>query len=108
MRRMDSLGIIPQDRSPDLRLIELVHPSRSDLQWHIGQALRAYSYGVVADSHRASRASCGWNGFGFDGNLSVSRMKLVCQILHSIDCGGAGQLDAFIDVVRASGASRLE
>jgi len=42
-----------QDRSPDLRFIELWLPSRINFsQWLTRLALRAYSYGVVADLHR--------------------------------------------------------
>src|ERR1700722_14447308 len=62
-------------------------------------ALCAYSYGVVADSHRASRhlAVGGWSQAE---RLSLG-MKLFCKILQSIDRYWAGKINPIVDVIHA-------
>src|SRR5260370_32769242 len=62
-------------------------------------ALCAYSYGVVADSHRASRhlAVRGW----LQAERLSSRMKLFCEVLQCIDRHGAGEVDPVVHVIRA-------
>ena len=59
--------------------------------------LRAYSYGVVADLHRASRhlAVVEW----LQAERLSSGMKLFCEILQCVDRYRAGKLDPIVDVV---------
>src|SRR3979409_1244252 len=66
-------------------------------------ALCAYSYGVVADSHRASRhlAVRGW----LQAETLSSRMKLFCELLQCIDRHRTGEVDPVVHVV---GAMRLD
>src|SRR5882757_5809272 len=66
-------------------------------------ALCAYSYGVVADSHRASRhlAISGW----LQAERLSSRMKLFCEVLQCIDRHRAGEVNPVVHVV---GATRLD
>src|SRR5216683_6119971 len=65
--------------------------------------LCAYSYGVVADSHRASRhlAVRGW----LQAERLSSRMKLFCEVLQCIDRHRAGEVDPVVQIV---GAMRLD
>src|ERR1700736_3995422 len=65
--------------------------------------LCAYSYGVVADSHRASRhlVVSGW----LQAERLSSRMKLLREVLQCIDRHGAGEVDPVVHVV---GATRFD
>src|SRR5580700_7342853 len=67
-------------------------------------ALCAYSYGVVADSHRASRhlAFGGW----LQAERLSSRMKLFCEVLQCIDCYRAGEVDPAVHVISAARLDR--
>src|SRR5271168_2550336 len=62
-------------------------------------ALCAYSYGVVADLHRASRhlAVGGW----LQAERLSSRMKLFCEVLQCIDRDRAGEVDPAVHVIGA-------
>src|ERR1700678_1240358 len=69
------------------------------LRFHV-LALCAYSYGVVADVHRASR-HLAWLTVA-RLNDSASRMKLSGQILQCIDCYWAGRIDPSVHVEDAT------
>jgi hypothetical protein len=60
-------------------------------------ALCAYSYGVVADSHRASRhlAVDEW----LQAERLSSGMKLFCEVLQGIDRDWTGKVNPIVDVV---------
>src|SRR5216683_3727419 len=65
--------------------------------------LCAYSYGVAADSHRASRhlAVGGW----LQAERLSSRMKLFREVLQCIDRHRTGEVDSVVQIV---GAMRLD
>src|SRR5271168_4803566 len=67
-------------------------------------ALCAYSYGVVADLHRASRhpAACGW----LQAERLSSGMKLFSEVLQCIDCNWTGKVDPVVHVVDAMSLDR--
>src|SRR5260370_25916359 len=63
-------------------------------------ALCAYSYGVVADSHRASRHLA--VGEWLQAERLSSRMKLFRQVLPAIDRHRAGEGDPVVHIVGAT------
>src|ERR1700733_8393865 len=92
--------VLEQGRSPGLRFIEplAAFPEYSPVALCVpAVALCAYSYGVVADLHRASRhlAVSGW----LQAERFSSRMKLFREILQCIDGNWTGKVDPVVHVV---------